>query len=498
MSVLGIDVGTSALKAVAFRTDDGRALASARRTYEARHPRPGWMELDAEFVWLAFVDAVRQVADTAPVRGDPVTAMALSVSCDEVVPVAADGRALAPCIMAPDTRGSDELETVAALLPQAAELFARTGLPLAPIHPVARIEWLGRHDPELVAATRRWLGWGELLLGRLGLPAVTDETTAGRWLAYDVVRRAWMPGVLVALGISSAVPEVAAPGTAVARLGSAGAQLGLAPHVQVVTGAYDQICAALGAGLAEPGDIVVGSGTWENTTVVLERPPGEAARERGLTWGRYPGGRFSALIMNPAGGAAVRWFREQLGEPVDEHVETSSSAGPGACGEELDAVPLFLPHLAGSLAPWRDPASRGAFVGLTLRTTREALYRGLLEGIVFELRLNLEGMPDAPVLRPPIRNTGGGSRSPMWVQLKADVLGSPVATMEEPEPGCLGAAMLAAVGAGLLPDTRTAQSAWCRLLRVVEPDPRRMHAHAARFDRYRQLYPAIHGIRSPS
>jgi xylulokinase len=107
-------------------------------------------------------------------------------------------------------------------------------------------------------------------------------------------------------------------------------------------------------------------------------------------------------------------------------------------------------------------------------------------------------MPDAPVLRPPIRNTGGGSRSSEWVQLKADVLGTPVATMEEAEPGCLGAAMLAAVGAGLLPDTRSAQTAWCRLRRVVEPDLRRMDAHAARFDRYRQLYPAIHGIRSPS
>ena len=136
MSLLGVDVGTSALKVVAFRVDDGTAIDTARRDYQSSYPRPGWMELDPDLVWRAFVDAVREVASRPQVRRDPVVAMALSVSCDEVVAVDAAGRPLGPCIMAPDARGSDLLDEVAGLLPAAQELYARTGLPLSPIHPV--------------------------------------------------------------------------------------------------------------------------------------------------------------------------------------------------------------------------------------------------------------------------------------------------------------------------------------------------------------------------
>jgi xylulokinase len=309
------------------------------------------------------------------------------------------------------------------------------------------------------------------------------------------------------------VPEVVAPGARIARLGAAAERRGLDADVIVVAGAYDQVCAALGAGLADPGDVLVGTGSWENTTLVLDHPLGAAARERGITWGRFPGGRFSALIMNPGGGAVVRWFVAQLGEPsarrepsggASASEASASEAGTGGVvtgvvgpgtDADLDALPLFLPHLAGSLAPWRDPGSRGAFVGLTLRTTRESLYRSILEGIAFELRLNLEDLPGAPALRPPVRNTGGGSRAPEWVQLKADVLGMPVATVAEAEPGCQGAAILAGVGAGLFPGPAVAQEAWCRPERIVEPDVHGQAQRDGRYQLYRQLYPAIRGIR---
>ncbi len=134
-------------------------------------------------------------------------------------------------------------------------------------------------------------------------------------------------------------------------------------------------------------------------------------------------------------------------------------------------------------------------MGLTLRTTRESLYRSILEGITFELRLNLEDLPGAPALRPPVRNTGGGARAPEWVQLKADVLGMPVATMAEAEPGCQGAAMLAGVGAGLFPRPAVAQDAWCRPDAIVEPDPHGQVQREGRYRLYRQLYPAIRDIR---
>ena len=229
-------------------------------------------------------------------------------------------------------------------------------------HPsLARIAWYRRHEPAIAAAATRWLGWGELLLGRLGLPTVTDENTAGRWLAFDVVERRWMTRVLEPLGLDtgSALPSVVPVGTAIATLGPS-VSLGLGPATVIVAGASDQVCTAIGAGLDEPGDIVVGSGTWENTTLVLEHPLGEAARQRGITWGRYVDERFAAMVMNPGGGSVVRWFREQVANGTREKL--------GGTPTSL----LFLPHVAGLTAPWRDPHRRAPSSGLPCATGRQS------------------------------------------------------------------------------------------------------------------------------
>ncbi len=497
MSLLGIDVGTSAIKVVAFEAEGGAPLAIATVAYRSTFPAPGRVELDPELVWSAFLEAVPTVAADPAVRRDPVTALAFSAACDEVIAIDAVGTALGPCIMSLDTRGGDELDTVKALLPEL-DWYRRTGLPWSAIHPLARILWYRRHEPEIAAKAERWLGWAEFLLMRLGLPIVTDETTAGRWLAYDLPARRWWPEVIIAAGLDERVlPEVMPPSTFIADLGSAAGRLGLERGVVVATGAFDQICAAIGAGLAEPGDVLIGSGSWENCTIVLAGPPGEAGLDRGMTWGRYVADRYAGLIMNPAGGSALRWFVDQFGRDV---VDMARRTGADPVAELLHSLPreparaMFLPHLQGSHGPWRDPRSSGAVVGLTLATTREELLRAVLEGIALELRLNLEPLDGAPELSTPIRNTGGGARSPGWVQLKADVLGRPIATVTEPEPGCLGAAILAGVAAGVYSSVPAAQGRLCRLGQIVEPDPATQVHHDARFALYRTFYPAVRAL----
>ena len=260
------------------------------------------MELDPELVWAAFVETVRSVADA--IHNDPVEALALSVSCDEVVPVDAAGRPLGPCIMAPDTRGADAAAEIGDLIPPV-ELYRRTGLALLPLYPLARMVWYRRHRPDLAARTTRYLGWGELILDRLGLPAVTDATTAGRWLAWDVREGAWMRDLVADLSLPPAVlPEVVAPGTRIGTLPPIAARLlGLGEGTAVVAGAFDQICAAVGAGLREPGDAAVGTGTWENTTILSEGPLGTSGLDRGATWGPYvTPDRWAVLLMNAGRG----------------------------------------------------------------------------------------------------------------------------------------------------------------------------------------------------
>ena len=497
MSLLGIDVGTSAVKVAAFRADDGAPLAIATVSYRATFPAPGRVELDPDLVWSAFLEATLAVASDPAVRRDPVRALSFAASCDEVIAIDATGAPLGPCIMASDTRGGDEIDAVRAIIPEL-ESYRRTGLPLATIHPLARILWYQRHEPEIAARAVRWLGWVEFLLMRLGLPVVTDETTAGRWLAYDLPERRWWPQALAAAGLDElALPNVLPPSSVIGDLGSAATRLGLQPGVVVAAGAFDQICAAIGAGLSEPGDVFVGSGSWENSVVVLDHPLGDAARDRGITWGRYVADRYAGLIMNPAGGSVLRWFLEQFGRDVIDSAQASGADPYPALLSSLPPEPahaIFLPHLQGSLAPWRDPGSKGAVVGLTLATTREELLRAVLEGITMELRLNLEPLPGGPSLGGPIRNTGGGARSPEWVQLKADVLGRPIATVTVNEPGCLGAAILAGVAQGTYSSVQTAQDRLCRLARIVEPDPAARAHYDARFALYRTFYPTVRAL----
>ena len=489
MSLLGVDIGTSAVKVAAYEAETGSELSSARSEYASAYPGPGLMELDPELVWTGFVDAVRFVNAAEAVQHDPVAALALSVSCDEVIPVDDTARPLGPCIMAPDARGADVVPEIDDRI-SAAELYRRTGLGPLPMYPLARILWYRNHQPDVARAASRYLGWGELFLIRLGLPAVTDETTAGRWLAYDVVAHDWMHDLIDALQLPPAVfPDVASPGDVIGKVSTdVSSRLAFRAPPLVVAGAFDQVCAAVGAGLHAQGDAVVGSGTWENTTIVADRPLGPIGLEIGATWGPYVSpGRYAVLVMNPGGGGILRWFRDQIsGSPVSE--------------ADTDAPPsrlLYLPQLRGSHTGGGTRPT-GALVGLTVATSRDDVVRALLEGITFELRLNLEGVAREVTIRPPLRNTGGGARSTSWVQLKADVLGIAVSTVEASEPGCLGAAILAGVGAGAFPKVTEAQAQVCRIATQVDPDPERHRFYSDHLAIYRDLYPALRNVLAPT
>ena len=486
MSLLGVDIGTSAIKVVAYEAETGSELSSARSEYASEYPGPGLMELDPELVWAGFVDAVRFVNAAEAVQRDPVTAFALSVSCDEVIPVDDTTRPLGPCIMAPDARGADVLPQIHDRI-SAAELYGRTGLGSLPMYPLARILWYRKHQPDVARAASRYLGWGELFLTRLGLPAVTDETTAGRWLAYDVVAHDWMYDLADALRLPPAIlPDVASPGDVIGKLSTdVSSRLGFRASPLVVAGAFDQVCAAVGAGLDAAGDAVVGSGTWENTTIVSDRPLGPIGLETGATCGPYASpGRYAVLLMNPGGGSVLRWFRDQISGASESEADTS--APPSQL--------LYLPQLRGSRTGGGGFNSAGALVGLTVATSRDDVVRALLEGITFELRLNLEGIAPEVTIHPPLRNTGGGARSTSWVQLKADVLGMAVSTVEANEPGCLGAAILAGVGAGVFSGVTAAQAQVCRIATQVDPDPERHRSYSDRLALYRDLYPALRNV----
>src|SRR5438874_1712151 len=197
MSLLGLDVGGSGCKVVAFDLG-GLSLAQAHRPDGQLRPRSDWLEFDLEAQWQALREALREVAAAPPLRRDPPRALALSVAGDAVVAVDRGGRQLYPSIASSDPRGWSEAEWLAARLGGAARLYEITGLPLDGMYALSRILWFRRHMPGVAERAWKWLCWHEFFVVRLGLPPALDLSLAGRTLALNLRRRSWSNEILAA------------------------------------------------------------------------------------------------------------------------------------------------------------------------------------------------------------------------------------------------------------------------------------------------------------
>jgi xylulokinase len=200
------------------------------------------------------------------------------------------------------------------------------------------------------------------------------------------------------------------------------------------------------------------------------------------------------MTLNHSGGLMLRWFRDTLSR---WEVERAKEAGQDPYDLILEGAPrgptsLFvLPHFAGSGTPWLDTSSRGAFVGLSFSTTRADIAKAILEGLCFELRINLELVRGAGIAIDELHAVGGGARSSLWLQLKADICQIPLRVPRVTDAACLGAALLAGVGAGIYPDLRTAVARTVQMSRQVVPRPASVAAYDARFALYEQIYPTL-------
>ena len=262
------------------------------------------------------------------------------------------------------------------------------------------------------------------------------------------------------------------------------AELGLGNQVLLVSGGHDQACAALGSGVLAPGLAMVSTGTAEVVEVAMASPAlAPALREGGISVYRHVvPGLYVAMTLNHSGGLLLRWFRDTLGQWESEQ---AAAAGVDAYNLLLRDAPagptglLFLPHFAGSGTPVLDVESKGAILGLTFATTKAELAKAALEGLTFELRMNLDLLRSAGVEIAELHAVGGGARSDLWLQLKADICNVPLRVPRVTDAACLGAALLAGVGAGSYPDFATAVARTVQWRRRFEPDPERVEAYAA-------------------
>jgi xylulokinase len=244
---------------------------------------------------------------------------------------------------------------------------------------------------------------------------------------------------------------------------------------------------------------MVSTGTAEVVEVAMSSPAlSDALRDGGISVYRHVvPGLYLAMTLNHSGGLLLRWFRDTLCPDQRDQAIARGQDPYDLILSDAPASPtelLVLPHFAGSGTPRLDTTSRGAILGLTFATTRSDLAKAILEALTFELRLNTDLLSEAGVTIGELHAVGGGARSPLWLQLKADVCGVPLCVPSVTEAACLGAALLAGVAAGVYPDMATAVISTVSVQQRIEPQLDGMSVYEERYRLYRQLYPTLIGL----
>jgi xylulokinase len=468
-SLVGLDVGTTGVKALAV-SPDGEVLARAEEDYALATPRPGWAEQDPEDWWRAGKTALANLG-----VGD-IAGIGLSGQMHGLVVLDGDERVLRPAILWNDQRTAVECAEIEERI-GLDRLVELTGNRALPGFTAPKLLWLRRHEPDVYERIEHVLLPKDYVRLRLTGERATDVADASGTLLFDVAGRRWSDQMAAELELPLEMlprvlesPEVSADNDG----------------IPVAAGAGDQAAGALGVGVVGPGPLSVVLGT---SGVVFAALPGFAADSQARVHAfchAVPGCWHAMGVMLSAAGS-LRWFRDTFapGEGYDVLVAEAERWGPGAEGL------VFLPYLAGERTPHADPGARGAFVGLSLRHDRGALVRAVLEGVAYALRDSLELLRALGVQPTVGRISGGGARSDLWVRIVASVLGIPQEQMAVEEGAAYGAALLAGVAGDLFTDVREAVAACVRVADAVDPDPEWEKIYAAGYERFRALYPAL-------
>ena len=474
----GLDIGTSSVKGLLVDPEDGTVVARAEVEHPLATPHPGWAEQNPEDWWAGAQSILAVLADHGEIAG-----IGLAGQMHGLVTLDATGRVLRPAMLWNDGRtGAEcaEIEDRVGL----DELIALTGNRALTGFTAPKLRWLARHEPAVYARIDRIMLPKDYVRLRLCGEHATDVADASGTLLFDVARRRWSDAVVEALDVDPAWLPRALESPEVSGITAGG--------VPVAAGAGDQAAGALGVGVDRPGPASVVLGT---SGVVFAASDGFIADPRARVHAfchAVPGGWHSMGVMLSAAGS-LRWLRDAVAPAVTDFgalVAEAERWGPGVEGL------TFLPYLAGERTPHADPGARGAFTGLSLRHDRGALVRAVLEGVAFGLRDGLDLVAET-ASPPPVlgRVSGGGARSPLWLQILASVLELPLQRVAVDEGASFGAALLGGVAAGAFADVHAAVAACVKPGEIIEPVPSWIEPYREARERFVALYPALRALR---
>lgn len=436
---IGIDIGTTGTKAVLLHERDG-IVAQASAESPIYSPGPARAESDAGAWYANTVESIRSILAESGVDPRRIRAVATTGMVPAVVCLDAQGAPIRRPILQNDARATVEIEELSARIDDA-DMLPATGSVLTQQSVAPTVRWLQRHEPENWARTRHLVGSYDYVLIALGAAIHVEENWAIESGLYRLDGSRYEPALSAAELPAELLADPVKPGTPVGRISAAAAaETGLGTHTLLVAGGADHVLSAYAAGINAPGDWLVKLGGAGDILTAAEHPVTDArlyldAHPRDGLW--LPNGCMATS------GSLLRWYQNLIGGA--SLLELDSEAA-----ERTPAAVLCLPYFLGEKSPLHDPELRGAYLGLDLGHTRADLYRSALEGIAFGFRHNAEAMREAGIPLERALVTNGGSKSTLWKQIHADVLGTELFPVRDHPGASLGAAILAGVGEGSL------------------------------------------------
>ena len=485
---LGVDVGTSGVKAILIDAS-GDVLASAVTPLQLSTPQPGWAEQDPDAWWAATAAAIRTVLAARP--GEYPDAVGVSGQMHSSVFLDARGDVIRPALLWCDGRTTAECREITERVGGERRLRELASNPALEGFTLPKVLWLRRHEPNAFARLATVVLPKDFIRYKLTGVIATEPSDASATLMYDTARLRWSTEILDAVGLShSIVPNVGGSSEVLGRVSVEGAgATGLRPGTPVVGGGADNACGAAGVGAIAPGEAVSSWGTSGTVLAPMSEPRVDPTLRAHTFCHVAPGVWYVMGVVLSAGGAFA-WYRDQLARDL---------ASTGEANERLNAEAMaippgadgvtFLPYLQGERTPHRDASARGALLGLSLAHSRAHVTRAVIEGVCFALRDSVTILQELGVTTDQMLLTGGGARVPFLRKMQADVFGLPVCTVNREEGPAYGAALLAAVGAGVFPDVASAAAATLRRAPVEQPGP---GAHAAYDEPYRRFRESFH------
>jgi len=492
--LVGVDVGTTGVKAL-LCARDGTVLAQSSQEYPTAFVQSGWAEQDPDAWWRATCVVVRKVIMQAGVSPRAVAALGVSCQAPTLVAVDAAGVPVYPALIWMDRRSERQCESLRATVDEAS-IFRINGGRIDPYFLAPKILWLRDEAPDAYVRTHQILQANGYIVHKLTGAFCMDNSHGPLTLLFDSERQTWSMELIAAMGIDPAkLPPVVPCAQVVGAVTPvAAAATGLAPDIPVIAGMADGTAASIEVGLVRAGAAAEMTG---QSTVLLICSDAPYRGNLLFPLGHPIEGLHLVVGAMVATGGALRWFRDQLGasevtraeqlgvDPFDLLGEQAAQSPPGA-----NHV-VFLPYMYGERSPIWDSTARGVFFGVSLATTKGDLVRAIMEGAAYGLRHNVEtaaadGFPIAG-----LACVGGGARSALWNQIKADVLDQAVTLPGAANGAAMGDAIVAAAASGLYPSITAAVAAMVTAGPTFYPNLDRVPVYDSFYRIYRDLYPAL-------